>query len=206
MPGGGFFPRGGDHDRMEGFRELPEEERQKVRAAFEKVWNDPEVIAARDQLMKANEEYRQKLHAALEKADPDVVKILEKAKPPGPRMPDPADPEFAKKAVQRLAMEIQFWAQQQPGGGDRRGEFVMRIHERLMAVAAVREALQQLEKADPAHRIEAWNHLRDTYQAAAKTEFPRAGNREGHRREGPPENKPGPPPVPQPPQQDKPKE
>jgi hypothetical protein len=216
----GHFPReGGDHG--DAFRKLSEEDRQKVRQAFEKAWNKPEVIAARDQLMKANDQYREALHAAIQEADPDVPKILERAKgdggPPGgrqrpnlPPMPDPADPEFAHKAVQRLAGELQGFGMQ-PGGmpdhGERReGEHrerregerrdaspMMRLHERVMQSPPVRDALKELEQSDPGHRLEAWSHLREAYQKTARTEIARI--RDGQRPEAPPQGKPpGPPP------------
>ena len=79
--GGGFFPRG-DRERMDAFKDLSEADREKVRVAFEKAWKNSLVTEARDRLTKANDDYRQALHHALEEADPEVVKILEKAKPP----------------------------------------------------------------------------------------------------------------------------
>lgn len=223
----GHFPReGGDHG--DAFRKLSEEDRQKVRLAFEKAWNKPEVIAAREQLMKANDQYREALHAAIQEADPEVPKILERSKGDGgspgnrprpnlPPMPDPADPEFAHKAVQRLASELQGGGMQ-PGGmqppmpdhGDRRdgehrdrrdGEHrdpspMMRLHERVMQSPPVRDALKELEQSDPGHRMEAWGHLREAYQKTARAEIARL--REGQRLESPPGPPPSKPPGPPP--------
>lgn len=214
----GFLPREGDHG--DSFRHLSEEDRQKVRNAFEKAWKNPQVIQAREQLMKANDQYREALHQALTEVDPEVTKILDKMKTDGPQgghrmngpMPDVADPEFAHKMVQRLVSDLQGWAQG-PGPGDRgpgeRGEGVrgdrmerhepspqmMRIHERLMQVPAVTAALKELEQSEPGHKMEAWKHLRDAYQAAAKMEI--AKLREGARlSEPPPSGSPPPPPPP----------
>ena len=82
--------------------------------------------------MKANEEYRKILHEALAEVDPEVVKLLESRKPPmgqfGPdmpgKMPDPVDPEFASKVLQRLKMESQ--------GGEHRDSPMSRMHEKVM--------------------------------------------------------------------------
>jgi hypothetical protein len=51
MPGMGKGP-----PRFDGFDKLSEAELQKVRTAFEKAWQRPEVIESRDKAMKANEE------------------------------------------------------------------------------------------------------------------------------------------------------
>jgi hypothetical protein len=156
------------------FKGLPEEERQRVREAFEKAWQDPEVIAARDRMSKANEEMRTALHEALKKADPEVVKILEKVRPPGgfpgmARMPDPADPEFGPQAMQRLGGELQVWAKM-----DRRETDTKPMHERIIQMPAVKEALQRAQEATPEQRPEAWRRLREAYFGAAKTEFVQA--------------------------------
>jgi hypothetical protein len=171
--GGGGFSRG-DRDRGDMFKGLPEEERQRVREAFEKAWQDPEVIAARDRMSKANEDMRNALHEALKKADPEVVKILEKVRPPGgfpgmARMPDPADPEFAPQAIQRLGGELQVWAR-----FDRREVDTKPMHERITQVPAVKEALQRAQEASPELRPEAWKKLREAYFGAAKAEFVKA--------------------------------
>ncbi|QIF03980.1 hypothetical protein [Roseimicrobium sp. ORNL1] len=178
-PGGSGYGGGysrGDRERGGGdmFKGLPEEERQRVREAFEKAWQDPEVIAARDRMSKANEEMRTALHEALKKADPEVVKILEKVRPPGgfpgmARMPDPADPEFAPQAIQRLGGELQVWAKM-----DRRETDTKPMHDRIAQVPAVKEALQRAQEASPELRPEAWRKLREAYFGAAKAEFVQA--------------------------------
>jgi hypothetical protein len=190
MPG--MFPHeGGDHG--DSFRHLSEEDRQKVRKAFEKAWNKPEVMAARDQLMKANDQYREALHQAIQEADPEVAKILERGKPDGPPggrghsqpMPDATDPNFSQKMVQRLAEDLQAQSEH----GDRRDQpFVARIHERLMQAPPVRDALKALEQSEPGHRMEAWKHLREAYQSAARAEI--AKLREAQHPEPPPAPKP----------------
>lgn len=183
-PGGGEGVRHIDKDRMEAFKQLTEEERLKMRAAFEKVWNNPDITAARERLTKANDEYREIFHKALLAADPEVASILSKIKPPmshegGPMMgnqPDLNDPEFAKKAPQRLASELQFWAR-----AEKRDIAVAPLHEKLLQVPAVREALKKLQEVDKGEREEAWKKLRETYQTAVKMEMG-SGRKEGEPR------------------------
>ncbi len=172
----------GDRERFEMFKDMPEEQKKKVRAAFEKVWKKPEVTEARDRLMKSNEEYRKILHEALAEADPEVVKILESNKRPmGPggssmlgKMPEPGDPDFANKVIQRLKAESQ--------SGERRESAFPRMHEKIMQMPAVAEAVKTLQQAEPGKRMEAWTRLREVYQATAKTELGKM--RENFRREG----------------------
>lgn len=207
---GGGFSRG-DRDRGDMFKGLPEEERQRVREAFEKAWQDPDVIAARDRMSKASEDMRYALHNALKKADPEVVKILEKIRPPGgfpgmARMPDPADPEFVPQATQRLSGELQAAARL-----DRRDVDTKPMHERIMQVPAVKEAIQRAKDATVEQRPEAWRRLRDAYVAAARHEFvqtwgkspwDRERDRDRERGQGAPGPGPGPgdrpPPPPRP--------
>ncbi|MFZ4766245.1 MAG: hypothetical protein ACOYMN_14945 [Roseimicrobium sp.] len=179
---------------MELFKDLPEDERQKVRAAFDKAWSQPEVVAARERLGKANEEFRQAMQKAMKQADPEVAKILEKARPPMPpgggpmisRMPDMSDPDFARKAVMRLAMELQLWAR-----AERRDIPTFRVHERIVQTPAVQEAINRLTQAPTEQREEAWRALRDAYHATLQQELSN-GRKEGERM--PPNREaPGPP-------------
>lgn len=184
----GMMSRGGENSEM--FKQLPEAERQRVRQAFEKVWNRPDVSAARENLNKANEDYRKMLHDALQEADPEVVKILEKIKPAmgNPmfaRMPDPSEPEFGKRSVEHLAAELQSLAKRDGREGD-----PMRTHERLLQVPAVRAAVKQIEEArDPQEKAEAWHHLRGAYFSALRQE---GGNHPRELRNGG-DSKPKPP-------------
>lgn len=192
MPGGapGMYPRG-DRERMDTFRQLSEEEKARVRSAFEKAWNKPEVMEARERLMKVNEEYRAALHRALEAADPGITRILEKARPPlppggpflGGRMPEPSDPEFFQKAVARFETDLQNLFQ-----GERREGNGSRFRERVMNAPAVRDLMKQLQAAEePQRRTELYGRLREAFAAAVRAEFGQF--REGSpRREGPPPN------------------
>ncbi len=168
----------GDRERFDMFKDMPEEQKQKVRAAFEKAWKKPEVTEARERLMKANEEYRKILHKALAEADPEVAKILENTKPPmgqgGAGMPDINDTEFASKALQRL---------QPPKLANGRESPMSRMHDKVMRMPAVAEAIKKLQQAEPAQRMEAWARLREVYQATTKSEFGK--NLDNLRKDGP---------------------
>ncbi|MEM9481122.1 MAG: hypothetical protein AAGA58_15830 [Verrucomicrobiota bacterium] len=60
---------------------LSPEEREKIRAAFGSVWNDSEVVAAREKARVAGEELKVALRKALEKEDPEVQEILKRMLP-----------------------------------------------------------------------------------------------------------------------------
>lgn len=197
------FGRGGDRDRMDAFRTMTEEERQRVRDAFEKAWQNPAVTAARERYQKANDEYRETLQKALKEADPAVVELLEKHKPKGGPfgmmpMPDPNDPEFVKKAVNRIGMELHALSR-----AENRRFPTKEIAEKVQADPAVRARIEALEKAPAAARLEAWGKLVAVLQEVARKEMP---VQEGGRRPGPggpgpgpgpggPPGPPGPPPF-----------
>lgn len=180
MPGGGKPQRGFD-----GFEKLSEAEKQKVRAAFEKAWERPEVIESRDLAMKANEEMRQKLHAALKEVDPEVVAILEKIKPPFPmdqrglpELPQPDSPEFARMAGIRLGAEMVSMTRPE------RREETGRFHERIMQMPRMKEALSRLEQTPPAERLEGFKKLRDVYREITGEEFRKMREKYGESKDG----------------------
>ncbi len=168
MPGMGGKPSRG----FDGFEKLSEAERGKVRAAFEKAWQRPEVIESRDQAMKANEGLRNTLHKALKEIDPEVVGILEKIKPPFPmdqrglpEMPKPDSPEFGRMAAIRLGAEMMAVSNPE------RREESRRFHDRIMQLPRVKEALAKLEQLPPEQRMEAFKKFRETYREVAGQEF-----------------------------------
>ena len=57
---------------------LNEDERARLRTAYQKALHDPAVQAAREKLKQARREFRETLRPALLKADPTVQPILEK--------------------------------------------------------------------------------------------------------------------------------
>lgn len=167
MPGMGKPPRGFD-----GFEKLSDDEKKKVRAAFEKAWQRSEVMDSRDKAMKANEDLRTTLHKALKEIDPEVVGILEKIKPPFqmdqrglPEMPKPDSPEFGRMAAIRLGAEMMSIAKP-----ERRDE-TRSFHERILQLPRVKEALSKLDQLPTEQRIEAFRKLRETYREVAGQEF-----------------------------------
>lgn len=183
----------GDRERMDAFRTMTEEERQRVRDAFEKAWQNPAVTAARERYQKANDEYRETLQKALKEADPAAVELLEKHKPKGGPfgmmpMPDPNDPEFVKKAVNRIGMELHALSR-----AENRRFPTKEIAEKVLADPAVKEGIGVLEKAEPAGRLEAWAKLVAKIQEVARKEMP---VQEGGWRPGPGGPGPGPGPGP----------
>jgi hypothetical protein len=67
---------------------LSEDERARLRAAYQKALQDPGVQAAREKLKQARREFRETLRPALLKSDPSIQPILEKLRP---ERPDKAD-------------------------------------------------------------------------------------------------------------------
>lgn len=194
-PPGMGRPRGFD-----GFEKLSEVEKQKVRAAFEKAWQRPEVIESRDRALRANEEMRNTLHNALKEIDPEVVGILEKIKPQFPidqrglpEMPKPDSPNFAHMAAIRLGAELQSISRP-----ERRDE-TRGFHERLLQLPRVKEALAKMDALPPGERMEAFKRFREIYREAAGQEFMKFRERggepkDGFRRPPPEQDKSAPPP------------
>lgn len=180
MPGMGKPPL-----RYDGFEKLSEEERAKMRAAFEKAWQRPEVIESRDKAMKANEDMREKLRVAVQEIDPEVAKILEKVKPPFPvdqrglpEMPQPDSPEFARMAAIRLGAEMLSMSRPE------RREETRRFHDRIMQLPRVKDALMKLEQMPPQERLAAFQRLRDVYRESTGDEFRKLREKFGDSKDG----------------------
>lgn len=152
-PTRGGRDRDRDRDRGEMLRRLSEEERKRVREAFDKVWVRPEVEAARARLREANDEYRKAIDLALQAVDPEVVTILNKVRPAAFPLPERDDPEFARKMMLRLRVEGPF-------RGDARRE---ELNEKVLKHPAVAELLTKLYEAGPEQRRRAWEEFREAY-------------------------------------------
>ena len=133
---GGF----GRPPRHDGFDKLPEAERRKVRDALDRVWNRPEVIAARDEAMRANDAMRRAIREALQKTDPEAAAILARLEPregfdPSklPPLPPPEAADFPEAVVARMASELQTFSRPE------RREETRQMHERVMAQPALRD-------------------------------------------------------------------
>lgn len=66
---------GGDADP---FRDLSPEQRDRLREAMRRAWNDPEVIQARDEIKAATDAYQKALRDSLVRTDPDMAGLIEK--------------------------------------------------------------------------------------------------------------------------------
>jgi len=164
MPGHGFG--GGPMKGGQGMEGLTEDEKKRLRGAVEKVWGNAEVAAAREKIMKANEELRATLREALKKTDPEVVAILEKVKTSplawdqhrGPPLPRPEDPDFPAQATARLGFEMMSFARPE------QREAFRHLHDRVVELPAVKEAITKLKAAPHEGRIEAFKNLKDVYK------------------------------------------
>lgn len=155
-----------------GFDKLTEEEKQIMREAFSKAWSNPDVVAARDKAVEANEQARHLLHETMKKDNPKVASILEKMKPPYPvdehglpEMPKPESPDFVKMAGLRLGAE----AMSRAG----RHEDSRRFHDRIMQLPRMKDAFAAMEKAPAAERIESFRKIRELYRQLVGEELAR---------------------------------
>ncbi len=185
MPGYGRPPMHSDS-----FDKLPEEEKKRFRAAFDKVWSRPEVIEARDRSMRANEELRDTIRATLAKIDPDVVAILDRVQPKDqfdprqlPKLPPADSADFPRVLVQRLGMEMLVFSKPE------RREETRKFHERIILQPQVKEAISRLESTTGEERLLAMQKLREVYREAVGAEFRAA--RERREAEGKGGEKPG---------------
>ncbi|WP_346333666.1 hypothetical protein [Prosthecobacter sp. SYSU 5D2] len=168
MPGYGGRPP----MRHDGFDKLPEEEKKRVREALDKVWSRPEVIAAKDKAMRANEEMRDTIRESLGKIDPGAAAILARIEPKDhfdprdlPRLPPPDSAEFPDIMVKRLGMELISFSRPE------RREDTRKLHERVMAQPQVAEAVARVVSTTGEERIQAVQKLRELYREAVGREF-----------------------------------
>jgi hypothetical protein len=192
MPGFGRSP-GSRHD---GFDQLPEADKRRVREALDKVWSRPEVIQARDRAMKANEDFRDAIRAALEAIDPEAVRIMDRVRPPDhfdpremPKLPPTDSEDFPRIALQRMGMEFIGFARPE------RREDARRMSERIIALPQIQEAYAKVQQTRGEARIQAMQKLREMYREEISREFQKARERRGD--EGS-DHKPPPGPPPQP--------
>lgn len=164
--GRGFGFGGGPGRSGQGMEGLSEDEKKRLRTAVEKVWSNPEVAAARERIMKANEELRTTLREALQKSDPEVVPILEKVKSPvpweqhrnPPPLPRPEDPNFPRLATARLGFELMAFAKPE------QREALRHLHEKVVELPEVKQAITKVQEAPAEGRMEAFKALRDVYK------------------------------------------
>lgn len=156
-----------------GWDQLTDDEKKKLRSALEKVWDAPEVSAAREKIMKATEEMRSTLREALQKNDPEAAKIMEKVKMPFPMqqhrgpppLPKPEDPNFPRLAAMRLGFEMMAFAKPEQRDAFRH------LHERVIELPPVKEAIKKLEAAPVGERLDAFKSLREVYKKECEREI-----------------------------------
>lgn len=199
-------PRGGDHDRgpdwrggggggmpgfggrpprrNDGFDKLPEEDKKRVREALDKVWGRPEVIQAKDKAMRANEEMRDTVRDSLKKIDPEAAAILERIEPKDhfdprqlPKLPPADSVEFPEVLVRRLGMELVSFSRPE------RREETRKLHERVMQLPPVKEAVAEVQNTLGDSRSLAAQKLRNIYREEVAREFQAMRSKRGD--EGP---------------------
>lgn len=188
---GGFgmspFGRGPGHDSD--FAKLSEPEKKKVRDAMEAAWKTAEVEAARERLMKANEDFRNTMRAAVEKVDPEAAKIMEKIRPPTPwdlikdrvRLPRPDDPKFVEAAIGRLGMELYTLSKPEHRDAARK------LHERVMKEPGIVAAVEKMKNAAGEARMAAFKELAEVYKQQVEKEIKEIRSRTGNPPPPPPE-------------------
>lgn len=161
------MPMGGQE-----FEKLPEEERKRVREALAKAWGHEDVHAARDQVIRANEELRETIRKVLIEIDPHVVEVLEKIRPsddhkgPGFGQPlDPKSPNFTRQVADRLGRELQAFSRPD------RHEETRQFHEKIMTLPPMVDAFERLKKLPPEKREEAVSRIREVYRQVASGEM-----------------------------------
>ncbi|WP_208300234.1 hypothetical protein [Prosthecobacter fusiformis] len=174
--------------RHDGFDKLPEEEKKRVREALDKVWSRPEVIAAKDKAMRANEEMRDTIRESLAKIDPDAAAILARIEPKDhfdprdlPKLPPSDSPEFPQMMVKRMGMELLSFSRPE------RREETRQLHDRVMAQPQVAEAVSRVVGTTGEERIQAVQKLREAYREAVGKEFQAARERRAAEGAPPPE-------------------
>ncbi|HCN27677.1 MAG TPA: hypothetical protein DIT64_02610 [Verrucomicrobiales bacterium] len=188
---GGFPGFGRPPMRHDGFDQLPEDERRKVREALDKVWHLPEVISARDEAMRANEKMRDTIRECLKKSDPEAAAIVERLEPREPfdfrKLPPlpPTDSEsFPLALVNRMGSELEAFSRP-----DRREE-TRGLHLRIMDRPEIKAALDRLRQTRGEERLQAMHELRKAYREAVGAEFQAARERRAAEGGGVPPKKP----------------
>jgi hypothetical protein len=164
-------PRGMFSNKMRhyggGFEKLSEEDKAKVRRALDAAWQKPEVQAARDRLMKANDDFRDVIRTTLQGIDPAVVTILDKIRPDTPMLasepwPKPEAENFADLSIARMGKELSMFARP-----DRR-DAMLQLHMKLLEQPEVKPLVEAVRAAPVAERVSAFKKLHSIYREQAQ--------------------------------------
>ncbi len=68
----------GSHSSREAWDNLSEEEQTKLKEALRKVWSDPAVVSAREDIERASDAYRAAMKESISKGDPAIAALLQK--------------------------------------------------------------------------------------------------------------------------------
>jgi CRISPR/Cas system CSM-associated protein Csm2 small subunit len=169
--GRGSIFGGGMRDRQNySFDKLSDAEKTKVRAALEQAWSKPELAAARDRLMKANEEFRSTMREVIKAIDPEVVALLDKTKPDTPAIamepwPKPEREDFVAASLDRLRNEMKAYARP-----DRR-DAMDALHAKLLENPELAALVIKLKAAPVAERAAAFEPVKQMYRQQARRVF-----------------------------------
>ncbi len=168
----------------EGFEKLSEDEKRRVREALGKAWGRPEVAAAREKLMAANDEMRRAINEALKEIDPQVAQILQNMRGPEgrgepPRLPPVESEAFPVAVLKRLEAELLTFSPPE------RREAVRDLHARLLANPVIDEAVQRLNQAGVSDRIKAMEDLRKIYRETVSEELRKLREEGGKKADAP---------------------
>lgn len=190
--------RRGDRERGDRLRNLSPDQRQKVRAAFEKVWVRPEVEDARQALRLANETYRKAVEDALKAVDPEAAAIVERHRPEPPHYqiplaqtaPSSQEPVAVDAALAEVQKGLQalldrnYKRQRQSGEALNAPE----LHAKILETAPVKAALEAYKSAEQGETKARWEAFRKAYldelvrHLPARSSSGRGGRPDGHGR------------------------
>jgi hypothetical protein len=152
---------------------LSEADRKRVRTALDQAFKDPEVEASRERWRKAGDELKSKLRRSLQNIDPEVVKLLEAARPP---LPKPEDPDFTSKIIDRLISDLQ-----QTVKAEHREELRV-MHQKILGDPQIAAAVTKLNTLPVAERIAAARALAANYRRLLEPQLTALRQREASRK------------------------
>lgn len=139
-----------DEKKSELWESLSEEERKQLKEALRKVWSDPTVISARDEVQQASEAYHRAMKAAISRADPAAGKLLSKMNErgggaPGDRMGERRGPggPFSRRGDRPVGEIMGFPAALEGFSDEERTRF-REAESKARAASAVKEVLAEL--------------------------------------------------------------
>ncbi len=163
------FPK--EKDKPTSELKLSSEDRERIRAVLAEAWKRPEVIAARDEVHSATENYKKALEKAVSEIDPDAEGLMKRLHneskmeamrhrlPPHPRGTGRGmGPKIPKEVVERIASSEPAFREMD---FEERRRF-LDIAEKTFLSGALDEAFEQLKSAaTPEENGRARNQIRE---------------------------------------------